>query len=128
MTEFLQIHHASVVVADSRRALGFYVDILGMQLDPSRPDLGFPGAWLRVGDQQIHLLEVKNPHAVDGCPTHAGRDRHTALQVRGLDALQRRLEAAGIPYTRSRSGRKAIFCRDPDGNAIEFVEEGPAGS
>ena len=46
MTEFLHIHHASVVVADSQRALGFYVDILGMQLDPSRPDLGFPGAWL----------------------------------------------------------------------------------
>ena len=124
MTEFLQIHHASVVVADSRRALGFYVDILGMQLDPSRPDLGFHGAWLRVGDQQIHLLEVKNPDAVEGRPSHAGRDRHTALHVRGLDELEQRLEIAGIPYTRSRSGRNAVFCRDPDGNGIEFVEIG----
>jgi len=124
MTEFLQIHHASVVVADSRRALEFYLDILGMQLDPSRPDLGFPGAWLRVGDQQIHLLEVGNPDAVEGRPTHAGRDRHTALQVCGLDDVQQRLETAGIPYTRSRSGRKAIFCRDPDGNGIELVEVG----
>lgn len=124
MTEFLQIHHASVVVADSRRALEFYVDILGMQLDPARPDLGFPGAWLRVGDQQIHLLEVKNPDSVAGRPAHAGRDRHTALQVRGLDALQRRLKAAAVPYTRSRSGRKAIFCRDPDGNGIELIEVG----
>jgi len=122
MTEFLHIHHASVVVADSRRALGFYLDILGMQLDPSRPDLGFPGAWLRVGDQQIHLLEVKNPDTVEGRPAHAGRDRHTALQVRGLDELQQRLETADIPYSRSRSGRKAIFCRDPDGNGIELVE------
>ena len=122
MTEFLHIHHASVVVADSQRALGFYVDILGMQLDPSRPDLGFPGAWLRVGDQQIHLLEVENPDAVEGRPIHAGRDRHTALQVRGLEELEQRLETAGTPYSRSRSGRKAIFCRDPDGNGIEFVE------
>ena len=125
MTEFLRIHHASVVVADSQRALGFYLDILGMQLDPSRPDLGFPGAWLKVGEQQIHLLEVKNPDTVEGRPAHAGRDRHTALQVRGLDELEQRLEIAGIPYTRSRSGRKAIFCRDPDGNAIEFVEVVP---
>ena len=124
MTEFLRIHHASVVVADSQRALGFYLDILGMQLDPSRPDLGFPGAWLKVGEQQIHLLEVKNPDTVEGRPAHAGRDRHTALQVRGLDELEQRLETAGIPYTRSRSGRKAIFCRDPDGNGIEFVEIG----
>ena len=53
MTEFLQIHHASVVVENSRRALEFYIDVLGMQLDPSRPDLGFPGAWLRVGDQLV---------------------------------------------------------------------------
>jgi glyoxylase I family protein len=122
MTEFLRIHHASVVVADSRRALRFYVDILGMQLDPSRPDLGFPGAWLWVGDQQIHLLEVANPDAAEGRPAHVGRDRHTALQVRGLDELQQRLETADIPYSRSRSGRKAIFCRDPDGNGIELVE------
>lgn len=122
MTEFLNIHHASVVIADSRRALAFYLDILGMQVDPSRPDLGFPGAWLRVGDQQIHLLEVQNPDAVAGRPAHAGRDRHTALQVRGLDELEQRLATAGIPFTRSRSGRKAIFCRDPDGNGIELVE------
>jgi len=122
MTEFLKIHHASVVVADSRRALAFYLDILGMQVDPSRPDLGFPGAWLRVGDQQIHLLEVQNPDAVTGRPAHAGRDRHTALHVRGLDELEQRLATAGIPLTRSRSGRKAIFCRDPDGNGIELVE------
>lgn len=122
MTEFLRIHHASVVVADSRRALRFYVDILDMQLDPSRPDLGFPGAWLWVGDQQIHLLEVANPDTAEGRPAHVGRDRHTALQVRGLDELQQRLETADIPYSRSRSGRKAIFCRDPDGNGIELVE------
>ena len=124
MTEFLKIHHASVVVAERRRALHFYVGVLGMELDRSRPDLGFPGAWLKVGDQQIHLLEVENPDSVEGRPAHVGRDRHTAFQVCGLDELQQRLEIAGIPYTRSRSGRKAIFCRDPDGNGIEFVEIG----
>ncbi|MEE8429299.1 MAG: glyoxalase, partial [Gammaproteobacteria bacterium] len=30
------------------------------------------------------------------------------------------LESAGIPYNQSRSGRQALFCRDPDGNALEF--------
>lgn len=28
----------------------------------------------------------------------------------------------GIPYTLSRSGRPAIFTRDPDANALEFVQ------
>jgi len=30
------------------------------------------------------------------------------------------LEKAGVPYSMSKSGRAALFCRDPDGNAIEF--------
>jgi glyoxylase I family protein len=29
---------------------------------------------------------------------------------------------AGISYTLSKSGRPAIFARDPDGNALEFTQ------
>lgn len=29
---------------------------------------------------------------------------------------------SGIPYTMSRSGRAALFTRDPDANALEFVQ------
>ncbi len=123
MSEFLGIHHASVIVADTGRALTFYVDILGLQVDAARPALGFPGAWLKVGSgQQIHLLELPNPDAANARPAHAGRDRHTALRLRGLDAIQQRLERYGIPFTRSRSGRRALFCHDPDGNGIELIE------
>lgn len=31
----------------------------------------------------------------------------------------------GIPYTMSKSGRPALFCRDPDGNALEVSQVGP---
>ena len=126
MTEFLCLHHASVVVAELTSALRFYVDVLGLQADDSRPDLGFPGAWLKVGEQQIHLLEIPNSDPVAIRPEHAGRDRHTALLVTGLAALERRLENNGINFTRSRSGRHAIFCRDPDGNGIELIEHAAA--
>ena len=123
MSEFLGIHHASVIVADTARALAFYVDILGMQVDAARPELGFPGAWLKAGDaQQIHLLELPNPDGANARPAHAGRDRHTALRLRGLATVQGRLERHGIPFTRSRSGRRALFCHDPDGNGIELIE------
>jgi hypothetical protein len=27
------------------------------------------------------------------------------------------------PFTMSASGRRAVFTRDPDGNALEFMEE-----
>ncbi|MCU0935939.1 MAG: VOC family protein [Gammaproteobacteria bacterium] len=124
MNDYLltRLAHASVMVADTGRALGFYRDLLGLAVDDSRPDLGYPGAWLQVGDQQVHLLELPNPDPTEGRPAHGGRDRHVAFHVQGLDALVRVLEDAGVPVTRSRSGRPAIFCRDPDGNAVELIE------
>lgn len=118
----MRIHHISLIVSDTARALAFYQGVLGLPRDPKRPELGFPGAWLKVGEQAIHLLELPNPDPATGRPDHGGRDRHLALSVDGLDALVHRLEAAGIPYTRSRSGRSAVFCRDPDGNALELLE------
>lgn len=117
-----RIHHASIVVADTGRSLSFYRDLLGLRVDGSRPDLGYPGAWLWIGDQQLHLLELSNPDPVEGRPAHGGRDRHLALTVDDLDALALQLDAAGIGYTRSRSGRRALFFRDPDGNALELIE------
>ena len=122
MSGFLAVQHVSLIVADTKRALGFYRDVLGLSVDLQRPDLGYPGAWLVVGAQQIHLLEVPNPDPVSGRPAHGGRDRHCALTLSDLDDLRRRLDAAGMPYTLSRSGRRALFCRDPDSNALEFIE------
>lgn len=119
----LALHHASIIVDDTKRSLAFYVDVLGMAVDPSRPDLGYPGAWLVVGDQQLHLLELDNPDPLEGRPAHGGRDRHTAFLVSNLDELVAKLEVANIDYSLSKSGRKALFCRDPDGNAVELIEK-----
>ncbi|MFP4181407.1 MAG: VOC family protein [Thiohalospira sp.] len=115
------IHHVAVLVADLERSLAFYRDLLGLAVDPARPDLGYPGAWLTVGRRQLHLMVLPDPDAEAERPEHGGRDRHIALAVDEVEALAERLEAAGVAVTRSRSGRAAIFCRDPDGNALEFT-------
>lgn len=114
------IHHVSLLVEDTPRALGFYRDLLGLAVI-ERPPLNFPGAWLAIGDRQLHLLELPNPDARVERPEHVGRDRHLALVVVQLDELAMRLQQAGIAMTRSRSGRNALFCRDPDGNGIELI-------
>ena len=114
--------HASVLVSDTGRSRAFYANILGLHPDDNRPDLGYPGAWLNIGEQQIHLIELPNPDPVYGRPEHGGRDRHIALAVSDIVELQKRLEQNQIPFTKSRSGRGAVFFRDPDGNAIECVE------
>jgi glyoxylase I family protein len=115
------LHHASLIVSDTQESLKFYRDILNMQLT-DRPDLGFPGAWLQIGAQQIHLLELNNPDPTEGRPVHGGRDRHVAMHVDSISALREDLDNAKVVYTLSISGRKALFCRDRDGNALEFIE------
>jgi glyoxylase I family protein len=115
--------HATFLVSDLDKSRAFYEDVLGLPIDASRPDLGFPGVWYEVGTgQQIHLMHLPNPESGLIRPDHGGRDRHVALAVDDITELRRRLEQAGISYTLSKSGRQALFCRDPDGNALEFIE------
>lgn len=117
-----RIAHVSLIVRDTERALRFYREVFDLRVNQARPDLGYPGAWLELDGADLHLLEVPNPDPIAGRPVHGGRDRHTAVFVADLAVLRARLERAGIAYTASRSGRAAIFCRDPDGNAWEIIE------
>ncbi len=123
MTAIFGIHHVSLLVSDTQRALDFYHGVLGLPLDPGRPEMGFPGAWLRIGQQQLHLIELPQQLAAETASVHGGRDRHFALVVGDIEGLRQALEENGITYTLSRSGRSALFCRDPDGNAVEIVEQ-----
>jgi glyoxylase I family protein len=63
----------------------------------------------------IHLMELPNPDPLDGRPEHGGRDRHFCIGVESVLPLMQRLDAAKVPYTKSMSGRPAIFFRDPGG-------------
>lgn len=119
--EIVALLHVSVLVEDLARARAFYEDILGLSPSPARPQMSFAGVWYDVGAAQIHLICQANPDPVSGRPAHGGRDRHTALGVQGWEALRQRLDTAGLAYTLSQSGRRALFVRDPDGNALELV-------
>ncbi len=118
---FNSILHCSVIVADINKSLILYHEILGLKIDSSRPDLGYPGAWLKVGDQQIHLIQLPNPDPTTHRPKHGGHDRHVALETHQFDELMTTLNEHNIYFTLSQSGRKALFFRDPDGNTIEII-------
>ena len=117
------IAHASFLVADVELSLAFYCGVLGIEQNMTRPNFPFDGAWLDLdAGQQLHLMQLPNPDSKEGRPEHGGKDKHVALVVEDLDALAAKLEAANITFSRSKSGRSAFFCRDPDGNALEFAE------
>ncbi len=112
----LGVHHVALCVPDVEEALAFYVDKLGCKLRDDRPDFGFPGAWLNVGDQQVHLMQ----HMVKPAQL-----QHFAFQVSDLDTAVAELEAKGVAVRRSEyfpgAGRQA-FLVDPAGNEIELNE------
>jgi catechol 2,3-dioxygenase-like lactoylglutathione lyase family enzyme len=117
------IHHATFLCSDLPRSRAFYEGVLGLRLAENRPQMSFDGVWYDIAQhQQIHLMLLPDPAAGVHRPAHGGRDRHVALGVKNLVQLRARLEAAGVVFTRSQSGRDALFCRDPDGNALEFIE------
>ncbi len=124
MPEISGFLHASLLVSDLARARAFYENVLGLIPSSARPEMSFDGVWYEIGAQQVHLLELPNPDPVAGRPAHGGRDRHIALAVNHLTGLKQVLDQAGVAYTLSSSGRPALFCRDPDGNAIELIQQG----
>lgn len=124
MSEITGFLHASLLVSDLKRARAFYETILGLIPSPRRPEMSFDGIWYEIGEQQIHLMALSNPDPVAGRPGHGGRDRHIALAVNDLAEFKQTLDQVGITYTLSSSGRPALFCRDPDGNAIELIQQG----
>ncbi len=111
------IHHVSLNVTDTERALGFYRDVLGMQSLP-RPAFAFGGAWLGVGaGRQVHLIEAEVP---------PDRGQHVAFQVESVDDTIGALRDAGVEVGDARevgdTGLRQTFVHDPDGNLIEFTE------
>lgn len=108
------IHHVAICVPDVEAAVRFYVDGLGCTVRTDRPDFGFPGAWLDVGSQQVHLMEL------DGTPAPL---QHFALRVEDLDEVVAALQAKGVTVRRSPhfpgAGHQA-FLHDPGGNEIEL--------
>lgn len=113
------IDHVGLHVADVERALRFYRDVMGFA-PIERPDLGFPGAWLRVGAaQELHLIGRNS--RPDLPPT----ERHWSVSVTDLGAWIDRLRVAEVefrgPIARP-DGATQVFARDPDGHVIELLE------
>ncbi len=120
MIKINHLMHTGLIVTNLARSRAFYEGVLGLTPNPNRPDFGFEGVWYDIGQNQVHLMVVPNPYADVVHPEHGGRDIHIAFSVDDVEPVRAELEKAGIPYTMSKSGRAALFCRDPDGNAFEF--------
>jgi catechol 2,3-dioxygenase-like lactoylglutathione lyase family enzyme len=140
-------HHVGITVADLERSLEFYVGILGLELagGPTEifddenlgPAVGVPGArlrcaLLRLGDGLLELLQYHAPASPveTPLPQNALGAQHVAFAVDDVHACKQALEAQGVEFLADvtvvddgpLAGWRWVYFRDPDGNALELVE------
>lgn len=117
-----RMHHVSFAVSDLAASKRFFCEALGLPED-ERPAFNFPGAWLAVGDRQIHLIQEEG--AGRELRERISRSDHLALEVADLAVVKARLRECGIEFSEGgneRLGMSQAFCSDPDGHTIEFVQ------
>ena len=85
------VDHVAINVADVPGGIVFYTEKIGLVQNFTRPDFGFPGAWLDTANgQQVHLIEAAVPNAVG---------QHFALAFEDLGAAVTELRARGLEVT-----------------------------
>lgn len=114
-----RVNHVSVAVGDLAAAVRFYEGLLGMER-VATPDFGYPVQWLRMGSQQLHLIERPEEEIpfrahfaveVDDFPAVYRR----ALEWRVTDAEAFRHHVYELP-----DGTVQLYVRDPAGNLVEI--------
>lgn len=125
--------HIVLRIRDKDRMLAFYTDVLGLEVDRDRPELGL--THVRAGPQMIDLVTLDGPLGQKGGagPASTGRNLdHFALQVRPFDeaAIRAHLAAHGVEVIEDgdRYGADgdgfSLYIQDPEGNVVEL--KGPS--
>ena len=125
------LNHYLIVSRNLERSKKFYQDVLGLEV-AERPDFGFPGYWLKTGDNIcVHLasqdpnkirdqfLLKKHPKGTNG----SGSVDHIAFLAQDPEAVRERIQKNKVEmHYRSFPDAKLfqIFLRDPDDVTIEL--------
>ncbi|HEX6530776.1 MAG TPA: VOC family protein [Burkholderiales bacterium] len=125
------LNHYLIVSRNLERSKKFYQDVLGLEV-AERPDFGFPGYWLKTGDNIcVHLasqnankirdqfLLKKHPRGTNG----SGSVDHIAFLAQNPEEVRTRIQKNKVEmHFRSFPDAKLfqIFLKDPDNVTIEL--------
>ncbi|HEU6444949.1 MAG TPA: VOC family protein [Gaiellaceae bacterium] len=124
----VDIGHVHLKVSDLERAIGFYRDVLGFDLQQR---MGGQAAFLSAGGYHHHI-GLNTWQSAGGSPPPPGATGLFHVAIRYPDrqtlasALKRVLEA-GVPIdgASDHGVSEAIYLRDPDENGIELYRDRP---
>jgi len=126
-----QLEHYLVVSDALDQTRDFYCDVLGM-IAGYRPNLGFRGYWLYIGDVAcLHLADRESYREykarvgtpVPGQTKDTGAIDHIAFNATGFDDTVARLDARDIGYRQNYIGDiglRQIFVQDPNNITLEL--------
>jgi catechol 2,3-dioxygenase-like lactoylglutathione lyase family enzyme len=118
------LRHVALNVRDLEACEGFYVGLVGLAVE-WRPDPD--NVYLSSGADNL-ALHRGNPSRVPGSLDHIGFTVDSPEQV---DAWHSYLSAHGValqaPPRTHRDGARSFYCRDPDGNLVQFIYYPPLG-
>lgn len=139
----LGLHHTAISTPDLQRAIEFYRDQLGFQVEfefawdesnenfkrtHAAPETAGRVAMLSREGARLEIFEYAKPapRPVGAPPANADHGLcHFCIQVADIDDEFARLEAAGMPFLSPpvpQGNVKCCYGRDPDGNIIELIE------
>src|SRR4051795_4664165 len=126
------LDHIVLRVSDMDRAISFYEQVLGLQVERRLPEIGL--VQLRAGSAMIDLVPQKGGEAPDSNMNGRNMD-HYAVQIESMDveALSAHLRRHGVDpgEVRRRYGAEgygsSIYNTDPDGNTVELKGPPEAG-
>ena len=116
---------------DLPRALGFYRDLLGMEVGFAYPPEGEPGfVSLTLGDCELALADVRGQetgtHGLAVRP-RGGQRFEVCLRVDDVDAAVAEWRGAGVPVlvepTDQPWGERLAYVQDPEGNPVMLYAE-----
>jgi len=126
-----RIGHVHLKVADIPRALKFYQELLGFQIEQW---YGTEAVFISAGGYHHHI-GLNTWHSKNGppAPLRAAGLYHTAIVYptrKDLAIILKRLIDAGYPLTgmSDHGVSEAIYLNDPDGNGVELYWDRPAAS
>ena len=141
----LSTNHTSFTVSDLDRSIAFFRDALGFEVTSRAPRdprairhiTGVDGAdievaYIRGPGHSLELIQYLAPECrgqVIAKPCDTGF-AHVAYDVDDIEAALEAVAAHGVkpinrPWVIDRgpnTGRRVVYCRDPDGITIEFIE------
>ncbi|MEW6297578.1 MAG: VOC family protein [Thermodesulfobacteriota bacterium] len=133
----VELHHHGIRIGTTpeevEKARQFYADVLGLQIDPGRPNIpSIPGFWLYVGQgehtAQIHLMGARGMSPMARSEKEDPTLPHVALAVENIQEAREELERQGIWHWRIRGlvgdNSDQVFVQDPFGNVIELHQVG----